>query len=102
MKNCDPFPSGPAFAIDNNPGSDDQYMYSEHRSSMLTIVSFLEVLIGELTVNTFAQLRQSRTYLGAINTLSTSPIMSLEITSLDHEPRNDPMEGSTLVPEPFG
>ena len=69
---------------------------------MLTIVSFLEVLIRELTVNTFAQLRQSRTYLGAVNTLSTSPIMSLEITSLDHEPSNNPMEGSSLVSKSFG
>jgi uncharacterized protein YqfB (UPF0267 family) len=45
---------------------------------------------------------EDETYLGTINTLSTSPIMSLEITSLNHKSRDNPMEMSSLVFESFG
>jgi hypothetical protein len=78
--------------------------------TVLTIMSLLEILVGKLQ----CQLRRvdlirraedktgQNTDFGTVYALTTSSVPSLEITTLNHETRDNPVEMSSFVPESFG
>jgi hypothetical protein len=79
-------------------------------NDVLTIMSFLEILIGKLQCQSsrLDLIRQAKekmgqkTHFGTVYALTTGPVPSLEITALDHETRDNPVEMSSFVPESFG
>lgn len=90
MKNCDPLVSGPAFAIDKNPTPRKQKSISSLKSEGMkhlqvftwSCVLELEVLVSKVC---------------AIDRLSSPSITKGEVTSLNHEAGNDPVECAPLV-----
>ena len=62
----------------------------------------LEVLVVELGGMSSCPFVFVGMHLGPIDRLSPSPVTSLKISALDHEPGNDAVEGGALIPKVLG
>lgn len=114
MKNWEPLVLGPELALDRSPASAS--VSSVHarcagktccrassRTSRRQTAAQVSIALGSQGPDNPPGSRSAApTHLAAVDRDAASAVAALKVTSLDHEPRDDPMEASALVSEALG